>query len=46
MLTEADAEALVEGKLDVVEAVMGGKLQLEGDSGLLLKLPRLFGLLA
>jgi len=43
VLTEADAEALVEGKLDVVEAVMGGKLQLEGDSGLLLKLPRLLG---
>jgi len=46
VLTETDAEALLEGKLEVVEAVMGGKLRLEGDSGLLLKLPRLFGLLA
>jgi len=46
VLTERDADALIEGRLDVVEALMGGKLQLEGDSGFLLKLPRLFGWLA
>lgn len=44
VLTEADAEALVEGRLDVLDALMGGKLRFEGDSGLLLKLPQLFGL--
>ena len=43
VLTEAYAADLLEGRLDVIDAVMGGKVQLEGDSGLLLKLPRLFG---
>ena len=46
VLTAGDAEALAEGRLDAVEALMGGKLRFEGDSGLLLKLPQLFGLFA
>jgi len=44
VLTADDAEALAEGRLDPVEALMSGKLRFEGDSGLLLKLPQLFGL--
>ncbi|RMG23187.1 MAG: sterol-binding protein [Bacteroidetes bacterium] len=42
-ISQADFEALLSGELNPMEAMIGGKMRIEGDMGVALRLGGLFG---